>query len=91
MIHHLRLRFPYPRFLPKLLYVSEMSRFAIFVHSIVSVISKLITYVGTFISTLGKTYLQFVNSSLGLTDEENSELDYFPLPMYSCAIPRNEK
>ena len=26
-----------------------------------------------------------------MTDEENSELDYFPLPMYSCAIPRNEK
>ena len=42
-------------------------------------------------SNLSKTYLQFVNSSLGLTDEENSELDYFPLPMYSYAIPRNEK
>ena len=42
-------------------------------------------------SKLSKTYLQFVNSSLGLTDEENSELDYFPLPMYSYAIPRNEK
>ena len=42
-------------------------------------------------SNLRKTYLQFVNSSLGLTDEENSELGYFPLPMYSYAIPRNEK
>ena len=42
-------------------------------------------------SNLSKTYLQFVNSSLGLTDEENSELGYFPLPMYSYAIPRNEK
>ena len=47
--------------------------------------------VGTFMSNLSKTYLQFVNSSLGLTDEENSELGYFPLPMYSYAIPRNEK
>jgi len=42
-------------------------------------------------SKLRKTYLQFVNSSLGLTDEENSELDYSPLPMYSYAIPRKEK
>ena len=42
-------------------------------------------------SNLSKTYLQFVNSSLGLTDEENSELGYFPLPMYSYAIPRMEK
>ena len=42
-------------------------------------------------SNSSKTYLQFVNSSLGLTDEENSELDYFPLPMYSYAIPKNEK
>ena len=42
-------------------------------------------------SNLSKTYLQFVNSSLGLTDEENLELHYFPLPMYSYATPRNEK